>query len=136
MSTFVCMCENMCRVLSCDELLGCRAPDLVAACQVGSLIASAHGPLSSPLSLVVAPHVQVHGYDMRCLAVVDDSMFASGADEKVLRVFEAPKNFFSAFEAITGTALHQREHSLAVKGRALGASVPALGLSNKVQPSE
>ena len=60
----------------------------------------------------------------------------SGADEKVLRVFEAPKNFFSAFEAITGTALHQREHSLAVKGRALGASVPALGLSNKVQPSE
>ncbi|EGD81577.1 hypothetical protein PTSG_02292 [Salpingoeca rosetta] len=74
---------------------------------------------------------QVHGYDLRCLAVIDDSSFASGADEKVLRVFEAPQSFFTSFQTITGTSLTQLGQSVAVKGRALGASVPALGLSNK-----
>ena len=36
---------------------------------------------------------QVHGYDMTCLAMLGRYRFASGADEKVARIFEAPKNF-------------------------------------------
>eukprot|EP01147_Barroeca_monosierra_P008732 gene8732-1115_t len=74
---------------------------------------------------------QVHGYDMRCIAVIDDSSFASGADEKVLRVFEAPTNFFDTFSSISGQTLCEQRSSAGVKGRAFGASVPALGLSNK-----
>lgn len=69
---------------------------------------------------------------MRCIAVIDDSSFASGADEKVLRVFEAPTNFFDTFSSISGQTLCEQRSSAGVKGRAFGASVPALGLSNKV----
>ena len=36
---------------------------------------------------------QVHGYDMTCLTMLGRYRFASGADEKVARIFEAPKNF-------------------------------------------
>uniref|UniRef100_A0A8C8BB05 Elongator complex protein 2 n=1 Tax=Otus sunia TaxID=257818 RepID=A0A8C8BB05_9STRI len=45
---------------------------------------------------------QVHGYDMRCLAMIGRFQFVSGADEKVLRVFRAPKNFIENFSNITG----------------------------------
>lgn len=40
---------------------------------------------------------QVHGYDIQCLAVLHRYKFVSGADEKVLRVFHAPKNFIENF---------------------------------------
>ena len=36
---------------------------------------------------------QVHGYDMTCMAMLGRYRFASGADEKVARIFEAPRNF-------------------------------------------
>ena len=36
---------------------------------------------------------QVHGYDMTCVAMLGRYCFASGADEKVARVFESPRNF-------------------------------------------
>lgn len=36
---------------------------------------------------------QVHGYDLTCVAFLDRLRFASGADEKVVRVFDAPKGF-------------------------------------------
>ncbi len=36
---------------------------------------------------------QIHGYDMTCVAMLGRFRFASGADEKVARVFEAPRNF-------------------------------------------
>ena len=36
---------------------------------------------------------QVHGYDMTCLTMLGRYRFASGADEKVARIFEAPRNF-------------------------------------------
>uniref|UniRef100_A0A8B9T7R2 Elongator complex protein 2 n=1 Tax=Anas platyrhynchos TaxID=8839 RepID=A0A8B9T7R2_ANAPL len=66
---------------------------------------------------------QVHGYDMRCLAMIGRFQFVSGADEKVLRVFRAPKNFIENFSNITGIP-----HSSELPE---GATVPALGLSNK-----
>jgi elongator complex protein 2 len=67
----------------------------------------------------------VHGYNLQCLASVDPTTFVSGADEKILRVFEAPSTFLETFANITRVTLptHARP--------ALGASVPALGLSNK-----
>ncbi|PKU48843.1 hypothetical protein llap_814 [Limosa lapponica baueri] len=50
---------------------------------------------------------QVHGYDMRCLAMIGRFQFVSGADEKVLRVFRAPKNFIENFSNIAGIPMEK-----------------------------
>ena len=50
---------------------------------------------------------QIHGYDMQCLATVGRFQFVSGADEKVLRVFRAPRNFVENFANISGASLDQ-----------------------------
>lgn len=36
---------------------------------------------------------QIHGYDLQCVALLERFKFVSGADEKLLRVFESPKIF-------------------------------------------
>ncbi|XP_032277142.1 elongator complex protein 2 [Phoca vitulina] len=73
---------------------------------------------------------QIHGYDLKCLAMISRFQFVSGADEKVLRVFSAPRNFVENFCAITGQSLDlvlcNQDSDLPE-----GATVPALGLSNK-----
>uniref|UniRef100_A0A8D0SXE4 Elongator complex protein 2 n=2 Tax=Sus scrofa TaxID=9823 RepID=A0A8D0SXE4_PIG len=73
---------------------------------------------------------QIHGYDLKCLAMISRFQFVSGADEKVLRVFSAPRNFVENFCIITGQSLN---HVLGNQEGDLpeGATVPALGLSNK-----
>ncbi|EDQ90881.1 uncharacterized protein MONBRDRAFT_31734 [Monosiga brevicollis MX1] len=73
---------------------------------------------------------QVHGYNMRCLAFTGDLAFVSGADEKVLRAFEAPATFVSSFANVNGHQYPERAE------RPFGASVPALGLSNKAISSD
>ena len=40
---------------------------------------------------------QIHGYDMQCVSMIDRFKFVSGADEKLLRIFEAPKIFLKNF---------------------------------------
>ncbi|KAI8824379.1 quinon protein alcohol dehydrogenase-like superfamily [Fimicolochytrium jonesii] len=70
---------------------------------------------------------QIHGYDMHCLAFFHKYGFVSGADEKILRVFEAPRTFVRSLEQLT----QERESDEVMEQRPLGASVPALGLSNK-----
>ena len=40
---------------------------------------------------------QIHGYDLTCVALIDRFKFVSGADEKLLRIFEAPKVFLQNF---------------------------------------
>ncbi|KAM4704588.1 elongator complex protein 2 [Rhinophrynus dorsalis] len=73
---------------------------------------------------------QIHGYDMQCLAMIGRFQFVSGADEKVLRVFAAPRNFIENFSNISGISV---EKLLLHEDTNLpeGATVPALGLSNK-----
>uniref|UniRef100_A0A3B5MYH1 Elongator complex protein 2 n=1 Tax=Xiphophorus couchianus TaxID=32473 RepID=A0A3B5MYH1_9TELE len=71
---------------------------------------------------------QIHGYDMQCLAMVGGFQFVSGADEKVLRVFQAPRNFVENFASISGIS---KEKLLQSTSLPEGASTPALGLSNK-----
>jgi elongator complex protein 2 len=71
---------------------------------------------------------QVHGHDLECLSFVrgkKEHVIVTGAAEKVLRVFEAPFSFLKSLENIAGV------HSDNSMTRALGAAVPALGLSNK-----
>ncbi|GFN75662.1 elongator complex protein 2 [Plakobranchus ocellatus] len=70
---------------------------------------------------------QVHGYDLKCLAVLGKYSFASGADEKLIRIFKAPKNFISNFCHICGHDFNKQDCDSLPEG----ANVPALGLSNK-----
>lgn len=43
---------------------------------------------------------QVHGYDIQCLARLGRFSFASGADEKVIRIFSAPLNFLQNLQRL------------------------------------
>ncbi|KAK5645145.1 hypothetical protein RI129_006445 [Pyrocoelia pectoralis] len=71
---------------------------------------------------------QVHGYDLSCIAILSRYKFASGAEEKLVRSFKAPKNFVENFSRICGIE-GTYEESLAIEPK--GAAVPSLGLSNK-----
>ncbi|XP_061179769.1 elongator complex protein 2-like [Saccostrea echinata] len=74
---------------------------------------------------------QVHGYDLQCLTIINRYKFASGADEKVIRAFEAPRNFIENFCTLCGKDLKRELQKEEAQNRPEGASVPALGLSNK-----
>lgn len=75
---------------------------------------------------------QVHGYDMRCAVFTAPHVLVTGSDEKVIRVFEAPGNFFEAAAALCNVA-DSTVAKIATAGASMpmGASIPALGLSNK-----
>ncbi|XP_046737679.1 probable elongator complex protein 2 [Diprion similis] len=67
---------------------------------------------------------QVHGFDMSCLAMLTPYIFASGAEEKVVRTFTAPATFVNYLKKLSNAddfAGSMPE----------SASVPALGLTNK-----
>ena len=70
---------------------------------------------------------QVHGYDMSCVAVIPGVAFrfASGAEEKVIRIFDAPSHVVSTFKSITGFEFEQ------TISRGDKVVIPELGLSNK-----
>ncbi|KAL0961908.1 hypothetical protein UPYG_G00333230 [Umbra pygmaea] len=74
---------------------------------------------------------QIHGYDMQCLTMLGRFQYVSAADEKVLRVFRAPRNFVENFANMSGTPLEKLLASSDALGLPEGASTPALGLSNK-----
>lgn len=68
---------------------------------------------------------QIHGYDLNCIDSFGSSRFVSGADEKLLRVFDEPVTVAQMLEklcAITRTGTYEMPGA---------ANVPVLGLSNK-----
>ncbi|KAI8394027.1 WD40-repeat-containing domain protein [Radiomyces spectabilis] len=70
---------------------------------------------------------QVHGYDLKCITFTHPWQFVSGADEKVLRVFDAPRSCVESLFALTG----EKDMASEIEKRPVGANLPALGLSNK-----
>lgn len=48
---------------------------------------------------------QVHGYDLQALAMIGRFNFASGADEKVARVFQAPINVIENLQRLLSADL-------------------------------
>lgn len=73
---------------------------------------------------------QIHGYDLTCITFVNGPhhhKFVSGADEKVLRVFDAPQTFVDSLTSISDIS----ESDQLSAPRPVAASQPALGLSNK-----
>ncbi|WVQ98910.1 hypothetical protein IAU59_006041 [Kwoniella sp. CBS 9459] len=70
---------------------------------------------------------QIHGYDMTDVAFITPLRFVSSADEKVVRVFDAPEGFVESLRTL-GVSERNREEEGA---RPKGATVPPLGLSNR-----
>ena len=85
---------------------------------------------------------QIHGYDINCVSWLPRVegkrrggwQFVSGADEKLLRVFEEPRGVASLLARLTGTGSEEaRDEGDDTNLASLleGAEQPALGLSNK-----
>lgn len=68
---------------------------------------------------------QIHGYDLNCLDSINTTQFISGADEKLLRVFNKPKAVANLLSKLSGI----EDSSSADLPEA--ANIPVLGLSNK-----
>lgn len=68
---------------------------------------------------------QIHGYDINCIDSISQMQFISGADEKLLRVFDEPQATADLLERLCDicTDSHQKLPT--------AANVPVLGLSNK-----
>lgn len=43
---------------------------------------------------------QIHGYDMQTICALARFKFASGAEEKIVRTFQAPVNFIENFKRL------------------------------------
>jgi elongator complex protein 2 len=68
---------------------------------------------------------QIHGYDLNCIDAVSDSQFISGADEKLLRVFDEPKGVAEMLNKLC-------DIQITTSGELPdAANIPVLGLSNK-----
>ena len=71
---------------------------------------------------------QIHGYHLNCIDALGASQFVSGADEKLMRVFNQPKTVAKLL-----LSLSERETSPEnLEQLPDAADIPALGLSNKV----
>ncbi|KAI9142552.1 WD40-repeat-containing domain protein [Paraphysoderma sedebokerense] len=70
---------------------------------------------------------QIHGYNLHCLSFINAYQFVSGADEKVIRIFTAPRTILNSIEDITQI----KEVWTEKDSKPIGANLPALGLSNK-----
>lgn len=69
---------------------------------------------------------QIHGYDLNCVQSLSAMRFVSGADEKLLRVFDQPRNVAGMLERLCGINYAEDADSMPE-----AANLPALGLSNK-----
>ncbi|KAI1192032.1 WD40-repeat-containing domain protein [Nemania serpens] len=70
---------------------------------------------------------QIHGYDLNCIDSLGSSQFVSGADEKLMRVFDEPKAVAKLLTRLCGIG----DSNLVVDAMPDAANMPVLGLSNK-----
>lgn len=68
---------------------------------------------------------QIHGYDLNCIDTIGRTQFISGADEKLLRVFDAPRTTASLLSRLGDIQINIEN------GLPEAANIPVLGLSNK-----
>lgn len=69
---------------------------------------------------------QIHGYDLQCIDSIGPAQFVSGADEKLMRVFNEPKAVAKLLNRHCGIGAAQQIDALPD-----AANMPVLGLSNK-----
>ncbi|BET03304.1 Elongator complex protein [Nesidiocoris tenuis] len=77
---------------------------------------------------------QIHGYSMNSIATLPDFKFVSAADEKVARAFAAPFNTLENLRLLSGVEIPSE--AFGNSSEPVGATVPALGLSNKAVYTE
>jgi elongator complex protein 2 len=68
---------------------------------------------------------QIHGYDLNCIDTITNTQFISGADEKLLRVFDEPDGVADILSRLCGI---EKPVNVALPD---AANIPVLGLSNK-----
>lgn len=68
---------------------------------------------------------QIHGYDLNCIDSLGATRFVSGADEKLLRVFDEPKSVATLLKKLSNI------NSSSIEQMPDAANMPVLGLSNK-----
>jgi elongator complex protein 2 len=77
---------------------------------------------------------QIHGYDLNAVSSLNDWKFVSGADEKVVRVFQTSKATADLVNRLAGnltdTEVYHLRRAL-MKNLPSTANLPVLGLSNK-----
>ena len=78
---------------------------------------------------------QIHGYDLNCVDALGDAQFVSGADEKLMRVFDEPGAVARLLHRVcgvggsgSGSGSDPSRNGAAVPD---AADMPVLGLSNK-----
>lgn len=71
---------------------------------------------------------QIHGYDIQSIHVMSPTLFISGAEEKIVRVFQATSSVVDLLARVAGIDFRHEDTAQA-------ANVPALGLSNKALTS-
>lgn len=77
---------------------------------------------------------QIHGYDLNCIDVLSATRFVSGADEKLMRVFDEPRAVARMLHTVAGIGEEVPSDGVADKPDA--ANMPVLGLSNKATVEE
>ncbi|KAI8630128.1 WD40-repeat-containing domain protein [Xylariaceae sp. FL1651] len=73
---------------------------------------------------------QIHGYDLNCIDALGSSRFVSGADEKLLRVFDEPKAVARLLSRLCGIG-GDLDSAGIIEAMPDAANMPVLGLSNK-----
>lgn len=73
---------------------------------------------------------QIHGYDLNCIATLGPAQFVSGADEKLLRVFNEPKPVAQILGKLSGFQPTNDDELPDT------AQIPVLGLSNQALGDE
>lgn len=68
---------------------------------------------------------QIHGYDLNCIDAVSNTQFVSGADEKLLRIFDEPRGVAEMLQNLCNI---KASTSAELPD---AANIPVLGLSNK-----
>jgi elongator complex protein 2 len=82
---------------------------------------------------------QIHGYDLNCVDTLSESLFVSGADEKLMRVFKKPRAVAKMLRAVAGIGPArgqdrqdgEEEEEEEDDSLPEAANMPVLGLSNK-----
>ncbi|KGK39454.1 hypothetical protein JL09_g1382 [Pichia kudriavzevii] len=72
---------------------------------------------------------QIHGFDMITVKPISGTRFVSAGDEKVIRVFDMPKNIAQMLNRVCG--LRSLDSNSLNESLPESASLPVLGLSNK-----
>ncbi|RYO79894.1 hypothetical protein DL766_010500 [Monosporascus sp. MC13-8B] len=113
---------------SADQTTRLHAAWVAAAKDEGGTEAENKARIGSTWHEMARP--QIHGYDLNCIDTLGDSQFVSGADEKLMRVFDEPRAVARLLNRVCGIG------SPAEDAGPDAADMPVLGLSNKAVEAE